>query len=136
MGGCLTRPETETRSSSSPSESNRKVSANAQLGPMTHLTMGREPKDDGLASSLLNVTEGHPDRILVCGEAYRGIQKSKTLRTFRTEGKASHYEKLMKRFAFSCVKGLKPDMPNQDDWCAVSDNDFTMIGVFDGHGET
>ena len=36
--------------------------------------------------------------------------------------------------AFTCKKGLKPESPNQDDFCVVVEGDTIMLGVFDGHG--
>jgi hypothetical protein len=38
-------------------------------------------------------------------------------------------------FGFTCRKGLKPESPNQDSWVTlVAENDFSIYGVFDGHG--
>jgi serine/threonine protein phosphatase PrpC len=34
----------------------------------------------------------------------------------------------------SCRKGLKPDSPNQDSYCVLMSEDFSLYGVFDGHG--
>lgn len=36
--------------------------------------------------------------------------------------------------AYVCKKGLKPDCPNQDDFCVTLDGDTVLLGVFDGHG--
>lgn len=37
---------------------------------------------------------------------------------------------------FTCRKGLKPESPNQDSWMILSvDSDFSIYGVFDGHGQ-
>eukprot|EP01066_Platyproteum_vivax_P013876 Platyproteum_vivax@DN6257_c0_g1_i1.p1 len=35
---------------------------------------------------------------------------------------------------FACKKGLKPESPNQDDFCILKVDDWAMYGVFDGHG--
>jgi serine/threonine protein phosphatase PrpC len=35
---------------------------------------------------------------------------------------------------YACKKGLKPESPNQDDFCIVLDEDTILLGVFDGHG--
>lgn len=38
---------------------------------------------------------------------------------------------------FTCRKGLKPESPNQDSWsCLVIDGNFSLYGVYDGHGKT
>lgn len=36
--------------------------------------------------------------------------------------------------AVACRKGLKPESPNQDDYCAIVDEKCLLLGVFDGHG--
>ena len=36
--------------------------------------------------------------------------------------------------AFICKKGLKPESPNQDDFCVVVEGTSILLGVFDGHG--
>eukprot|EP00747_Dinoflagellata_sp_TGD_P029757 gnl/TRDRNA2_/TRDRNA2_134149_c0_seq1.p1 gnl/TRDRNA2_/TRDRNA2_134149_c0~~gnl/TRDRNA2_/TRDRNA2_134149_c0_seq1.p1 ORF type:complete len:403 (-),score=76.78 gnl/TRDRNA2_/TRDRNA2_134149_c0_seq1:147-1298(-) len=33
-----------------------------------------------------------------------------------------------------CKKGLKPESPNQDSFVIVKTDEFTLLGVFDGHG--
>ncbi|KAH0473952.1 MAG: uncharacterized protein KVP18_001647 [Porospora cf. gigantea A] len=35
---------------------------------------------------------------------------------------------------FACKKGLKPESPNQDDFFILRVDDWSMYGVFDGHG--
>jgi serine/threonine protein phosphatase PrpC len=36
---------------------------------------------------------------------------------------------------YTCRKGLKPESPNQDSWCVLKMEDFSIYGVFDGHGQ-
>jgi serine/threonine protein phosphatase PrpC len=36
---------------------------------------------------------------------------------------------------FTCRKGLKPESPNQDSWSILKLSDFSLYGVFDGHGQ-
>ncbi|CAJ1357951.1 unnamed protein product [Effrenium voratum] len=36
---------------------------------------------------------------------------------------------------YTCRKGLKPESPNQDSWCLLKTEDFSIYGVFDGHGQ-
>lgn len=37
---------------------------------------------------------------------------------------------------FTCRKGLKPESPNQDSWGVLEvDGDFSIYGVYDGHGQ-
>jgi len=35
---------------------------------------------------------------------------------------------------FTCKKGLKSDIPNQDDFCVIVNGPSVILGVFDGHG--
>lgn len=38
---------------------------------------------------------------------------------------------------YTCRKGLKPESPNQDSWSILNiDGDFSIYGVYDGHGKT
>ncbi|KAF8822622.1 putative PP2C [Cardiosporidium cionae] len=37
-------------------------------------------------------------------------------------------------FGYSCRKGLKPESPNQDDFCILRTENWGLYGVFDGHG--
>jgi len=36
---------------------------------------------------------------------------------------------------FTCRKGLKPESPNQDSWSILKLSDYSLYGVFDGHGQ-
>jgi serine/threonine protein phosphatase PrpC len=36
---------------------------------------------------------------------------------------------------FTCRKGLKPESPNQDSWSVLKLGDFSIYGVYDGHGK-
>lgn len=36
---------------------------------------------------------------------------------------------------FACRKGLKPESPNQDSWVVLKIADFSIYGIFDGHGK-
>jgi len=38
------------------------------------------------------------------------------------------------KVGFSCKKGLKPESPNQDDFCIFHADSIGIFGVFDGHG--
>ncbi|CAJ1336945.1 unnamed protein product [Effrenium voratum] len=40
-----------------------------------------------------------------------------------------------KGVAFTCRKGLKPESPNQDSWCCLKMDTFSIFAVFDGHGQ-
>jgi len=39
-------------------------------------------------------------------------------------------------FGYACKKGLKPEIPNQDDFTIFGIGDLQVFGVFDGHGPT
>lgn len=38
------------------------------------------------------------------------------------------------QIGFACKKGLKPESPNQDDFCIICADSDVILGVFDGHG--
>ena len=38
--------------------------------------------------------------------------------------------------AFECLKhAFSEESPNQDSWCMLKTEDFSIYGVFDGHGQ-
>mmetsp|Transcript_82988 Transcript_82988/g.130902 ORF Transcript_82988/g.130902 Transcript_82988/m.130902 type:complete len:388 (+) Transcript_82988:107-1270(+) len=51
----------------------------------------------------------------------------------RTE-KYSYSEDKVSRIGYACKKGLKPESPNQDDFCIYCTDVLSIFGVFDGHG--
>merc|ERR1712054_306447 len=38
------------------------------------------------------------------------------------------------KIGYACKKGLKPESPNQDDFCIFCTDSVSIFGVFDGHG--
>lgn len=42
---------------------------------------------------------------------------------------------LDKQLTFACKKGMKPESPNQDDFCIIMHEGLIFIAVFDGHGK-
>jgi len=64
-------------------------------------------------------------------EQQDGFEDKKTSMTGDTIG-----EDVLARsgLAFICKKGLKPESPNQDDFCVVLERANILLGVFDGHG--
>jgi len=54
-----------------------------------------------------------------------------TEKLLKTEGLG-----FLEKFGIGCVckKGMKPQSPNQDDFCAFHTDMCTLVGVFDGHG--
>jgi serine/threonine protein phosphatase PrpC len=38
------------------------------------------------------------------------------------------------KIGYACKKGLKPESPNQDDFCIFVTDTISIFGVFDGHG--
>ncbi|CAK0911614.1 unnamed protein product, partial [Prorocentrum cordatum] len=38
------------------------------------------------------------------------------------------------KVGYACKKGLKPEMPNQDDFCILVVDGVSILGIFDGHG--
>jgi serine/threonine protein phosphatase PrpC len=82
------------------------------------------------------ITELVPDsqpRLSVRGAASENQQKGfadkKTEKSSYSDdpGKVS-------RIGYACKKGLKPESPNQDDFCIYCTDSLSIFGVFDGHG--
>jgi serine/threonine protein phosphatase PrpC len=48
--------------------------------------------------------------------------------------KSSYSDDKVSRIGYACKKGLKPESPNQDDFCIYCTDMLSIFGVFDGHG--
>lgn len=55
---------------------------------------------------------------------------NKTMQQYGDELQAAQHG-----LGYTCRKGLKPESPNQDSWCMLKTDDFSIYGVFDGHGQ-
>jgi len=44
-------------------------------------------------------------------------------------------ESMYTGLGFTCRKGLKPEAPNQDSWIILKIEDYSIYGVYDGHGQ-
>jgi len=55
---------------------------------------------------------------------------NKTMQQYGDELQAAQHG-----LGYTCRKGLKPESPNQDSWCMLKTEDFSIYGVFDGHGQ-
>jgi hypothetical protein len=138
MGVCFSRPEVDLPPATNPPEKSLRVGHKGALQansmPISHIRTTDCAEDD--SSSLGNIVKGFPQRVVISGEPCIQIQETKTQRVHRIQGAEEPSERLLKQLVFSCVKGWKPEMPNQDDWCVIQDSDFTLVGVFDGHGKS
>jgi len=76
---------------------------------------------------------GHRLVIQGCHEA--GVQDGFEDKKMSVTGDTIGEEVLARAgLAFICKKGLKPESPNQDDFCVVLEGASILLGVFDGHG--
>merc|ERR1719375_1102964 len=58
--------------------------------------------------------------------------KSFANKTTQEAGEKAEVEK--NGIGYTCRKGLKPESPNQDSWLVMRTGQFSIFGVFDGHG--
>lgn len=75
------------------------------------------------------------NRIIFEGALSRSKQQGFEEKRMNIQGesvKSSYLNQL--GIAVACRKGLKPESPNQDDFCVVVDEKSLLLGVFDGHG--
>lgn len=91
-----------------------------------------------------NILEFFPDfqtsqqRLFVLGTTSEEQQKGFADKEVRSSSqkedpsKASALKDL--RIGYACKKGLKPESPNQDDFCILVTDGVSVFGVFDGHG--
>lgn len=63
------------------------------------------------------------------------LQKKQAFSEKRMEQMGSPVDPNQSGIGFACRKGLKPESPNQDSWVVLKMGDWSMYGVFDGHGK-
>lgn len=76
----------------------------------------------------------NPLRASIHGLLSKEFEESKAERVTVAEGSPESQSRLCDSFGYKCIKGLKYDLPNQDDFFVIQDNSFCVYGVFDGHG--
>lgn len=141
MGVCFSNTEAiKTKEHREPDENPTAFTVSLRTSPPKLSNLGKlsrvkELSEEDLITPQMSVIRGFPQRVMIYGDTCSTIQESKSFRSFSIEGSPEPTKRAMKRLSFACVKGLKPEVPNQDNWCVVSDVNFTLIGVFDGHGE-
>lgn len=64
----------------------------------------------------------------------KGFDEKKVLKSTSSSdsGKAVDFNDC--GIGYACKKGLKPESPNQDDFCIFVTDSVSILGVFDGHG--
>ena len=73
--------------------------------------------------------------IMIGGKPSGRLQKDFEEKLFLIEGDNVKRDFLLDHGVWvSCRKGMKPEMPNQDDFLVVVDHESLILGVFDGHG--
>mmetsp|Transcript_39022 Transcript_39022/g.103132 ORF Transcript_39022/g.103132 Transcript_39022/m.103132 type:complete len:371 (-) Transcript_39022:41-1153(-) len=72
-------------------------------------------------------------RVSVCGVCSDALQKGFEEKVTRMVGTADGNLGNL-RVGYACKKGLKPESPNQDDFCILRMDSTSIYGVFDGHG--
>lgn len=72
---------------------------------------------------------GLPTEMQQKGFADKKVQKSSS-----SEDMSKASDCKIPKIGYVCKKGLKPESPNQDDFCIYSTDCISIFGVFDGHG--
>jgi serine/threonine protein phosphatase PrpC len=102
-------------------------------------------KEKGAAKSLQegSILDLFPDyatsqkRMFVLGTTSEIVQKGfadKKVQRSASSDDSSKAESKDFRIGYACKKGLKPESPNQDDFCIFVTDNVSIFGVFDGHG--
>mmetsp|Transcript_7906 Transcript_7906/g.18635 ORF Transcript_7906/g.18635 Transcript_7906/m.18635 type:complete len:368 (-) Transcript_7906:83-1186(-) len=81
--------------------------------------------------SILDLFPNAQKRASLCGVVTEAPQKGFSDKIIARGG-----EELLGTFkiGYACKKGLKPESPNQDDFCIFQMDTTSIFGVFDGHG--
>jgi len=83
---------------------------------------------------LQNLFSEKSKRAGVFGAPSDGVQQSFDNKCLDILGSFVEGTPIQKGIGYSCRKGLKPESPNQDDFFILKVDDWTIYGVFDGHG--
>mmetsp|Transcript_112027 Transcript_112027/g.349137 ORF Transcript_112027/g.349137 Transcript_112027/m.349137 type:complete len:368 (+) Transcript_112027:190-1293(+) len=81
--------------------------------------------------SILDLFPNARVRFSLCGVASEATQKGFS---DKTTAKGGEDQPSAFRIGYACKKGLKPESPNQDDFCIFNIDNISILGVFDGHG--
>jgi len=88
-----------------------------------------------------NILDFFPDaqtsqkRMYVLGTPSEMQQKGFENKTVLASANAAESSKASEfKIGYTCKKGLKPESPNQDDFCIGVTDSITLFGIFDGHG--
>lgn len=141
MGGCLggqRRPPRANQNDSGHGEKRgRGTPASkdaASLAKMAAEDEARTTKGAG-KESILGFFPSSQKKVSVCGVASDVQQKG--FADKKTQWVGAPEELIALRVGHACKKGLKPESPNQDDFCvfrAATEPSWGIYGVFDGHG--
>lgn len=84
---------------------------------------------------LLNLLNPKSASLLIFGAPCQGVQRGFDNKQIEVAGTlAPTYNVTENGIGYACKKGLKPESPNQDDFFIVKVDDWSLYGVFDGHG--
>jgi hypothetical protein len=100
-------------------------------------TVGFSPtrRIKGLVSRVPSRATLPDNQFSVRGINPRRIQYSKTDKETAELGQADVKALLYSTVSYACKKGMKPESPNQDDFCIYFNEGVLFCGVFDGHGK-
>jgi len=124
-----------------PEKDRRRLSiGNSQKEPEPPVDPAAEEEERGLIASL------DEQSILDMIGASGGEGRRLSVGSNTDQGKTSFANKTIKQIGdevdpatcglgFTCRKGLKPESPNQDSWFALKLENYSIYGVFDGHGQ-
>lgn len=106
--------------------------------------LGKQQSDLRTVRTTVKGTEGNEEveallafgnHLHIEGAPTIGHQSGFEDKATRVQSQGFSLEQLTKiGLAYACKKGLKPESPNQDDFCVTLDGDTVLLGVFDGHG--
>lgn len=92
-------------------------------------TMGK--KDQGLV--IINTQQSICIQGITPNSAQRGFEDKVT--NFANIDELGETFLQQYSIGYACKKGLKPESPNQDDFCIALEGDTLVLAVFDGHGQ-
>lgn len=90
---------------------------------------------DVTVDMILDLVNSSNSSYMVFGAPSEDVQKGFDNKRTEIVGSLSpSWDPMSNGIGYICKKGLKPESPNQDDFFIIKIDDWSLYGVFDGHG--
>lgn len=137
MGACISNKSEKSHRKENAVDPSRKrlsVSKSEQVPPKSEKEKEKVAVKTIDKGSILDLFPESRRRMCVLGTTSEIQQKGYADKKVQRSSAADTEKASDCKIGYACKKGLKPESPNQDDFCIFVTDSFSMFGVFDGHG--